>query len=484
MGVAFVPVYIRYLGIEAYGVIGFFATLQAVLVLLDLGMTPTLLREVARFTGGKGDVMEVRDLLRSVEIVAAGVAIVIATLVWCASDWLASSWFRVEALPAEQLRRALGIMGIVAALRFVEGIYRSALLGLQQQVAYNGIAALMSSVRAIGAIWVLSHVSNSVDGFFVWQGGCSIVTVAAYALTTYRCLPSGDRRGRFSVPALVSVWRFAAGMLGISLLALTLTQIDKMMLSRLLPLSDYARYMLATLVAASLETAIAPLFQALIPRFSRLHAAGDEAEFVRLYHLSAQLVTVLAGSAAVMLIGFAEPLLALWTGDPGLARHTAPLLRVLALGYLLNIFMWVPYQAQLAHRWTELTLRVNLGAIFIVVPVLVVAVPRFGAIGAAWIWVALNTGYVIINIYFMHRRILKAEKRSWYLRDLIQPMVGSTMAMLIAAALFPWNGDSRPLLVLALALSGFGSLAASILCSPLIREQLLELLRRRRRVRS
>lgn len=45
IGLVFIPVYIRYLGIEAYGLIGLFAVMQAWLVLLDMGMTPTLTRE-------------------------------------------------------------------------------------------------------------------------------------------------------------------------------------------------------------------------------------------------------------------------------------------------------------------------------------------------------------------------------------------------------------------------------------------------------
>ena len=52
MSLAFVPVYIKYLGIEAYGLIGIFVMLQAWLTLLDMGMKPALAREMARFTGG------------------------------------------------------------------------------------------------------------------------------------------------------------------------------------------------------------------------------------------------------------------------------------------------------------------------------------------------------------------------------------------------------------------------------------------------
>ena len=92
MGLAFIPLYIKYLGIESYGLIGLFAVLQAWLSLLDMGMTPTLGREMARFTGGSHSAQSIRDLLRSIEVVALGVAIFIAAGIWAASGWLASDW--------------------------------------------------------------------------------------------------------------------------------------------------------------------------------------------------------------------------------------------------------------------------------------------------------------------------------------------------------------------------------------------------------
>src|ERR1019366_6384617 len=96
MGLAFVPLYIKYLGIEAYGLIGIFALLQAWLGLLDMGMTPTLSREMARFTSGTHSAQSIRDLLRSIEVVGLGVALVIAVGIWVASGWLASDWLRAE----------------------------------------------------------------------------------------------------------------------------------------------------------------------------------------------------------------------------------------------------------------------------------------------------------------------------------------------------------------------------------------------------
>jgi O-antigen/teichoic acid export membrane protein len=79
MGLAFIPFYIKYLGIESYGLIGFFALLQAWLSLLDIGMTPTLEREMARLTGLAHSAQLIRDLLRSIEVIAFAIAILIAS---------------------------------------------------------------------------------------------------------------------------------------------------------------------------------------------------------------------------------------------------------------------------------------------------------------------------------------------------------------------------------------------------------------------
>ena len=90
MGLAFVPLYIGFLGIEAYGLIGVFALLQAWLSLLDMGMTPTLAREMARYTGGAHSAQSIHNLLRTVEVCCLGVAVVMSASLGAASGWLSS----------------------------------------------------------------------------------------------------------------------------------------------------------------------------------------------------------------------------------------------------------------------------------------------------------------------------------------------------------------------------------------------------------
>ena len=64
IGILLVPLYVRYMGVEAYGLVGFFTMLQGWFMLLDMGLTPTLGREAARFKGGAIDALE-KSLARS-----------------------------------------------------------------------------------------------------------------------------------------------------------------------------------------------------------------------------------------------------------------------------------------------------------------------------------------------------------------------------------------------------------------------------------
>lgn len=436
MGLAFIPLYIKYLGIEAYGLIGLFGVLQAWLSLLDMGMTPTLNREMARFTGGTHSATSIRDLLRSIEVIALGIAALVGLGIWAASGWLASDWLRAQNLPIDTVAKAFAIMGAVTALRFVEGIYRSAIVGLQRQVLYNAVNSALATLRGLGAVGILMWVSPTIEAFFIWQGVISLLTLGVLASVTYRALPKAERDGQFSMPALRSIGRFAGGMMGITFLALLLTQVDKILLSKLLTLSDYGYYTLATVVAAALYMLTGPITQAWFPRLSELHANNQQAELITKYHQGAQLVSVFMGSAAIVMIVFAEPILQLWTHDAELAHRSATLLSLLALGNLLNGLMWIPYQTQLAHGWTGLTTRINIVSVVIIVPAILWATPRYGAEGAAWVWVSLNAGYVLIGIHFMYRKILTHEKWRWYGQDVLQPLLAaSAVAILLHWAL-------------------------------------------------
>ncbi len=473
MSLAFVPLYIKYLGIEAYGLIGIFVMLQAWLSLLDMGMKPALMREMARFTGGGLDVQSVWHLLRSIEIIALGMAVLIGLGILSASAWLANNWVQPDQLPMNVVVQAFALMGLVVAVRFVENIYTNSIAGLQRQVLQNAVTIVMATLRGFGSVVVLVYVSPTIEAFFVWQGVVSLATAVVFMAVVYKILPRPPRAARFSVPALRKVWRFAAGMLSITFLALLLTQIDKIVLSQMLTLKVFGYYSLAAVVAGGLYIMTAPVAAAFYPRLTELVTRRDDLILREAYHLGAQLVTVLMGSAAVILIVFSERILLLWTADPELTRQVAPTMSVLALGTFLNCLMWIPYQLQLAHGWTSLSIRINTVAVVLLVPAILWVVPIYGAIGAAWVWVTLNTGYLVFGIYFMHRRLLPTEKWLWYRQDIVIPLSATIAAALLCRWVIPIGLGRVSEFAVMIVGSGCVLIVAAV-AAPLVRMQLAQ----------
>ncbi len=474
MGLAFVPLYILYLGMEAYGLIGLFAVMQAWLTMLDMGMTPTLNREMARFTAGAHSPQSINDLLRTLEIIAIFIAAIIAVSVWAASGYLATDWLKAEKLPISVVGQVLAIMGIVVALRFVESIYRSSLIGLQRQVWYNIVNAAIATLRNVGAVIVLAWLSPTVQAFFLWQAAISLMSVVTLAIGVHRTLPRPPLTPRFTFIAIADVWKFASGMMLVTFLAILLTQIDKVLLSRLLPLELFGYYTLASTVAGVLYIVIGPITTAFYPRMVELSTQNDQVALATLYHQGAQLITILIAPAVMLLCFFSKEVLFMWSGDVNLAEKTGSILTIFVVGVFLNCLMHMPVQLQLAYGWVSLGIKTNIVAVVALVPAIFWIVPRYGVIGAAWIWVILNAGYVLIAIQLMHRRLLASEKWRWYFADVLLPVIGVTGIMLLAKQFKPEMMLDRWNAFLFLLITGVMSLVTSALLADQMRPRLLK----------
>ncbi|MEI7868324.1 MAG: oligosaccharide flippase family protein [Candidatus Methylumidiphilus sp.] len=431
MEIAFVPVYIKYLGMEAYGLIGLFVMLQAWLGLLDMGMNPTLNREMARYTAGEHTAQSIRDLLRSLEVIAFTIGLLIVLVVWLSATWLSTYWLKVERMPLETVSQAISAMGFVLALRFIETLYHGAIVGLQQQVLLNLARASTATLRSLGAVAILIWVKPSIELFFVWQSIVSVLTIIVFIIVTYRHLPSLSQPSKFCMSQLERVWRFASGMMATTLLVLLLMQVDKIILSRVLSLEMFGYYTLAGTVAQSLALLITPVTQAYYPRFTELATQGDIAGLIALHHQSAQLICVLVVPVALMLMFFGENILQLWTGNAVLAQDVAPILALLTLGTLLNGFMHIPYLLTLAYGWSSFGVQQNIVAVILFIPAILWIAPRYGALGAASMWVILNFCCLLISPHYIYSRYLKTEKWCWYINDVIYPTIPSlSMAIL------------------------------------------------------
>src|SRR5882762_2609266 len=96
-----VPIYIHFLGIEAFGLIGFFLSLMAILSLLDLGLGTALNRQFAQYSMQLGRAQEMHDLLRTLEIIYWLIGVAIGVTLVALAPMIATYWLKPQQLSAE-----------------------------------------------------------------------------------------------------------------------------------------------------------------------------------------------------------------------------------------------------------------------------------------------------------------------------------------------------------------------------------------------
>lgn len=428
LGLAVVPLYLKYLGTESYGLIGFFATTQALLQLLDLGLSPTINREVARCSV-TGNMAEARNLLHTLSIVYWVMAVVIALLIVIMAPIIANHWLQSRHLPSNTVTHALMLMGIVVACRWPVGLYMGALMGLQRIALSSIIGTIFGTLSSLGAVAMLVFVAPTIKVFFIWQACVGITYAAVMHLIAWRIIGGKSELRRFSLDDLKRIWRFSAGMSGLAITGVILIQMDKILLSKLLSLEDFGRYVLAGTLANGLYILLTPLFNAIYPRMTALVASGDTEKLVHLYRIGTRLFLAIFFPVVILATIYSQDILYLWTRNSQLAASTALTVSLLLLGASLNGVMHFPFALQLAYGSTKLPLTITTVLILTLAPLIFILTSLYGAIGGALAWLILNVSYLLFGTWITHRSLLKGEAQFWLIHCVGYPFISSLIVI-------------------------------------------------------
>ena len=421
LSIALTPVYIKFLGIEAYGLIGVFITLQSLISILDMGLGTAANREMAVLSVSEENIPQMRNLVRTLEWIYWGLAICIGIAISLLAYPIAHIWIKPQALQPQEINAAIILMGVVLAAQWPSSLYGGALMGLQQQTLLNVIGALFSTFRAVGAVFILWKISPSVISFFLWQAFAIVIQTFVTAWYLWKQIKQAHHKPKFERNLLYETRRFAAEMSGIAIMAAAFMQLDKIVLSRVLSLEYFGYYYAATVAAGSLYIIISPIFSAIFPKFSQLVQQEDKEKIKSLYDQASQLMAITILPLMMVMAFFAYDLLLLWTHSKSTAENGAVVLGLLALGNALNGLMNVPYALQLAAGDAKTVLKLNAGLMTISTPAIIYLASKWGGVGAAIAWVGYTLAFWIINTLIVHKRFVYLDNRSWMWNGIIKP---------------------------------------------------------------
>jgi O-antigen/teichoic acid export membrane protein len=453
-GFLFIPLYIHYLGFESYSIISFGLVIAGLMAILDAGLTATLSREFARTDNSYEEKLRIFKTLESSYFILVIICIVV---VFSLSHFLAYKWLNLDSHDPGSVSLFLKIISFDIGFQLLLRFYTGGLLGLEKQVKANfyqvGWGMLKNGLVLLPIIFY-----PRLDVFFTWQAISTIIFTVLLKLSLEKNL-NGILKFEFKpiIERVVfkRIWKFAGGMLLISLIAGLNSQMDKIAISKLLALESLGYYTLAVSLASVIVVLVNPISIAILPRFTALFTAGKNTEAAVLFRKISLAVSIMVFSGMANMVFFGKELIWIWTGKMELAERASEILPILVISYSMLAIAMMPYGIAIANGYTKLNNLLGIVSLFVTMPGYWLATKYFGAVGAASVFCGVQTLITLVYLYFINKKFLKAKLITIYLKELILPMLISLIIVYGISLIPKFYTNSQ---IISLAVIGISTL--------------------------
>lgn len=374
------PLAVRYLGAERYGV---WATVVSVAVwvnLLDLGIASSLTNLVSQAYARQDRTEAARAFSNAlaVTIGAVGLSGGAFGLLWSHVNWIAI--FNASHSVEHEVRATVLIATILTLAGLPLNLAAKVFAGYQELHTYNKTLALGAAGSVVGLVvgmWL--HVS--MPTLFLLSFG-SITSVAAARmlwLVLWHKPWLRPRIGLLSVREAVSLLSTGWSFLLIQAAAMVVFSTDNIIVSHYLGAAEVTPYSVTWRVVSFGSVLQVLAFPALWPAFSEAHARGDAAWIRRTFAIAMRTTIALNIAWAVFLLAFGRFGIRLWAGPAAVPPRS--LLLAMAFWSVIAGFMTAQSCLLGALNRTRVQAVASVIAAMVNVALSIVLVERIGSLG-------------------------------------------------------------------------------------------------------
>ena len=400
-----IPIYVRLLGSEEWGIVAACMTVQGLLGLLDVGLGQIMPRSFARIAGDEREEATLFDAYSRIYLALGSAGLVLGQL---AASPLARSWFHASGDHAPRLELAIRLVLVQFLFQIANNAHTGYWNGMQLQVEGNLRTCAFVTLRQLAALLAVRFVDPSAAGYI-------LPFAAGTALEWYLNRRSIARRYRalarpplpFASPKFRAILRDAGGFTVAILVGLVATQSDRVILSATQDLTQYGYYVIVANLGLAFTSLQAPLTRALFPRIvmevaDRPGASGSA---------SATLlrgVLLFGVIPCLVVIASAPWVLSTWLHAPEIVAAATPALRLILAGVAVNALYGVVYQRMLAAGDSRAVLAINAALVLAVAVTVALAGTRIGIVLGGIIWLAIASTQLVLGIAWQAYRKQRA----------------------------------------------------------------------------
>lgn len=397
-----IPLAVKGLGDERYGLLSIVWVVLNYLSLLDFGVSKASSKFLAEFHG-TDEQIQTTKIIHAANIFALFAGAVVAGIMLFMTPWVIGALSLTDPNQILEAKQSFVIISVALPLLFLGTGLRGAMEASRQFHSVNlGLIITNSISYAIPAVSFYAPVTLTQIIFgVVAVRALSVIYYAVLVMKSYhiRNLFGKDIGGQIS-----KLLKYGSWVTLTSIVSPLLVYIDRIFIGTLLPIAYVAYYSVPYDLVNRIRIFPQALLKTLFPEFSQLYTENRKGEAGKLIEASMRIIVLVVGALGLLITFYSKDILTLWLGS-GLAEKSAAVMMVFGIGFSINSVAFIPFNYLQSIGRPDIPAKIHALEIPVYIALLFFFIKSFGIFGAAMAWgirvtidAFLNSLYMIIEL--------------------------------------------------------------------------------------
>ncbi len=394
-----IPLLIRGLGIERFGILTLAWTLISYFSLFDFGISRALTQFIAEKLAA-GSREDTSSIVRTSLCLLFLLGAVGGLVMLMAAPWLVNHVLTAQNTPQREVLISLALLSISVPFIISTAGLCGVLSAYQRFDLINAVRIPASIITFCGPALVLLFSGSLIFiiTFLVFE---QIIVCLVYCILGLRVMPALRKGGWLPGRGIIPLLKFGTWMTISNIVGPIMVYMDRFFIGAIISLSAVAYYVTPYEVVTKLWIIPGSLVSVIFPAFAS-HFLHDR-ETVKLYYArSIKYIFLVLFPVTLLVICVAHEGLSLWLGTE-FADNSTRVLQWLSLGIFINSLAQVPLTLIQGIGRPDVTTKVHLLELPCYLAVLLLLLSRYGIEGAAIAWCLRVTMDATILFMLAHR---------------------------------------------------------------------------------
>jgi O-antigen/teichoic acid export membrane protein len=379
-----IPILIRALGADRFGVLTLAWAIIGYFSLFDLGLSRALTHAVAIRLGLDDSSKDLAEVVWTSMILMFVLGVVGGVVLAALATWVVGHGLNVPAHLIGESRQTLYLLALSMPLIVTTAGFRGLLEGHQHFGASVALRMPLGVFSFVGPLFVLPF-SRELPPIVALLVVGRLLTWIAHLAVCLRRYPYLRERLALRISAALPLLRIGGWMTATNIISPLMSYLDRFVVGAILPMAAVAHYVTPYELVSKLSLFPQSLMGVFFPAFATSFAS-DRERMAALFGRSLRALLLFMFPLALLLVLFAREGLTLWVGA-AFAAASAPVLRWLAVGIFINSLAHAPFNVLQGIGRPDLTGKLHLIELPFYLGALYLFAHAFGIVGVAMAWV-------------------------------------------------------------------------------------------------